>query len=150
MNPVIMNMGVAIKNISYIPAFMIGTAYLGLTPESVVILMALIIFDIITGLLKSYLLQGGSSIKSSILERGLIAKALIICIPLNLALVGKGVGFDISSIAQGTIDVLILSELYSILGNYYAIRTGEERVEFDAVAYIVAQLKKLLKSFIQD
>lgn len=141
---------VVAKNGAYVAAFLTGTMYLGLNPKSVLILIVFIILDIIMGVTKSISLHGGSSIKSSIFERGVVAKALIVAIPVNLALAGKGIGFDLAPLAQGTITVLILSEFYSLLGNYYAIRTGTERVEFDAVAYAVQKLKDLLRAFIQD
>ncbi len=140
----------AVLNGAYVSAFLAGMEFLGLMPLSVAILMLFIFFDIVAGILKSYALYGGSSIKSSVFERGIIAKALVICIPLNIALAGKGVGLDLVPIAQGTITVLILSELYSLLGNWYAIRTGKERIEFDAVAYVVGQLKGFLKKLIVD
>lgn len=141
---------VAAKNAGYVAAFLTGIEFLGLMPTSVVVLLIMILTDIISGILKSASLHGGQAIKSSIFERGVLAKALVIGIPFNLALVGKGIGLDLSAIAQGTITVLILSEFYSILGNFYAIRTGVERVEFDAVAASVSKIRSLLKAFIQD
>ena len=139
-----------VKNSAYVAAFLAGTMYLGINPDSVVILTIFIVLDIFAGIIKSITLYGPRSIKSSIFERGVVAKMLIIGIPVNLALAGKGIGFDLAPLAQGTITVLILSEFYSILGNFYAIRTGTERVEFDAVAYVVNNLKKLLRTFITD
>lgn len=142
---------VLLKNGTYIAAFIAGAQFLGLMPTTVIVLIALILSDMVTGVLKAGSLHGGSAIKSSIFERGLMAKMLILAIPVNIALAGKGIGMDLSSIAQGTITALVLSELYSILGNVYAIHTGvENKVEFDAVAYVIGQLKKLLKAFIQD
>lgn len=142
--------GVAFKNVGYIAAFFSGIEFLGLAPASVGILLFFILSDIVTGVLKAIVLHGPSSVKSSVFERGLLAKALVVCIPLNIALAGKGTGMDLTVLAQGTITVLILSELYSVLGNMYAIRTGEEKVEFDAVAYVLGQLRKVLKNFITE
>lgn len=141
---------VIVKHMGYVLAFIAGSQYLGLLPESILVLTLFIIFDIVSGILKTMSLHGGSAIKSSIFERGVLAKLLVICIPLNLALTGKGIGLDLHTIAQGTITVLIFSELYSILGNFYAIRTGQERVEFDAVAALIGKIKLLLKAVIQD
>lgn len=136
------------KNSGYAIAFVAGAQYLGLIPASIVILLMFIATDIITGIMKSVSLYGAESIKSSVFERGILAKALIILIPANVALAGKGIGIDLAFLAQGTITALILSEFYSILGNFYAIRTGIDRVEFDAVAYVVSQLKRFLKAWI--
>lgn len=136
------------KNSAYVVAFLTGAAYLGLAPISIVVLITFIILDIIAGILKSSLLHGPQSIKSSILERGIVAKCLIIGIPLNIALAGKGISVDFSWFAQGTVTLLILAELYSIMGNFYAIRTGTERVEFDAVAYVAGGVRRFLKAWI--
>lgn len=140
----------ALKNGTYVAAFFLGIEFFGLNPTSVVILVFFVFFDMLAGMLKSISLHGPSSIKSSIFERGLIAKALVICVPLNIALAGKGTGMDFTVLAQGIVSALIFSELYSILGNFYAIRTGQERVEFDAVAYVLNQLRTLLKKFITE
>lgn len=141
---------IAVKNSSYLITFMAGVAYLNIVPESVAVLSAFIIFDMITGMLKSGFLHGPTSIKSSVWERGLVAKGLVIFIPFGIALAGKGINVDLSTLAQSTINVFILSELYSIVGNIYAIKTGTEKVEFDAVAWAIGQVKDVLKKFIRD
>lgn len=141
---------VVAKHMGYVAAFVAGAEFLGLIPVTIVALAVLIVTDIVTGVIKAGSLRGGSAIKSSVFERGVLAKMLIIGIPLNIALAGKGIGVDLSPVAQGVITALVLSELYSIVGNIDAIRTGEEKVEFDAVAYTMGGIKKLLKSFIQD
>lgn len=142
--------GVAAKHMGYIAAFMAGAEFLGLAPVTILALAILIIVDVITGIIKAASLRGGSTIKSSIFERGVLAKTLLIGVPLNIALAGRGIGFDLAPVAQGVITALVLSELYSIVGNIDAVRTGIEKVEFDAIAYTMAGIKKLLKSFIQD
>lgn len=139
------------KNGTYAGAFLAGIAYLGVTAESIIILTVLIFTDLLFGVIRAGVIRGGGGIKSSIFERGLVAKCLIIAIPVNIALAGRGAGIDLSWIAQGTITTLIFSELYSIVGNMYCIYTGkEDRVEFDAVAAVLNQLKRLLRSFIDD
>lgn len=139
-----------IKNGSYVAAFMLGLDYLNLTPISVEVLAWFIVADMITGILRTIVLHGGASFKSSIWERGLVAKSLIIFLPFGVALAGKGIGVDISYLAQNCLNVFILSELYSIIGNIYSIKTGSVKVEFDAIGWLYNGVKDLLKKFIKD
>ncbi len=139
-----------VKNAGYVILFMLSAEYLGLTPTSLVILSTLIVADVVTGILKSGTIFGWVSIKSSILQRGLIAKCLLMVAPLSLALAGKGVGISSSVLAQSVLNLLILSETYSIIGNIIAVRTGEDKVEFDAVAFVLSKVKEALKRVILD
>ena len=152
MNPATnaINIWVWFKNSTYIAAFISGLIYLNITPISVFVLTILIVTDVITGVIKSGFLYGGDSIKSSIMERGITAKGLIILLPILIALAGKGIGFELADIAQGIITVLIFSELYSVLGNINATRTGIDTNEFDAIGWVIAGLKNVLKNIIKD
>jgi hypothetical protein len=152
MNPTAytINIWAWLKNSSYVVAFVSGLAYLNITPISVFVLTILILTDVVTGIIKSGFIYGGESIKSSIMERGIIAKGLIILIPLLIAGAGKGVGIELGDVAQGIITVLIFSELYSILGNINATRTGKDSQEFDAIGWVIAGLKNVLKNVIKD
>lgn len=146
-----LSLAVPMKNFSYIVLFVLSaTSYLNISAESATILGAFIIFDVITGILKTLFIHGGSAVKSSVLERGVIAKLLLVFVPIGIALAGKAVGVELSSVAQDTINVLVLSELYSIIGNIYAVKTGIDKEEFDAVAYVLGQLKNLLRTLIKD
>ena len=139
------------KNLSYVAFFALSaTSYLNISAESAAILGGFIVFDVITGVIKAIAINGGPSVKSSVLERGIIAKLLLVFIPLGIALAGKAVGVELSSVAQDTINVLVLSELYSIIGNIYAVKTGVDKEEFDAIAYVLGQLKNLLRNIIKD
>lgn len=139
------------KNAGYIAAFFATTTYLGINHESILILATVIVIDIITGVLKSASLYGWREITSSRFSAGVLAKLLLILIPITLALAGKGVGLDLGLIAQGAISVLILSQVYSTVGNIHAMQTKDEKNEFDAVAFIMRQLRELLeKSMAND
>lgn len=141
---------VALKNTSYAAVFLASTMYLGITSVSVEVLAGLIVTDVVCGILKAGTVFGWQSVRSSVLQRGVIAKALVMIVPMVLALVGRGVGIDVGFLAQSTINVLILSEAYSIIGNIYAIRTGNAKVEFDAVAYVLSSVKNILKKIIVE
>lgn len=140
----------ALKNTGYVVAFFATTRYLGISKESILVLTAVIVIDIITGVLKSAALRGWRSITSSKFSAGVLAKLLLILIPVTLALAGKGVGLDMALITQGSISVLILSQVYSIIGNIHSMQTLDEKNEFDAVAFIMRQLRDILESSMGD
>lgn len=141
---------VVTKNVGYVAVFMFSAEYLGLTPVSLIVLSTLIVVDVVTGIVKSGTIHGWLGIRSSILQRGIIAKCLLMLAPLSLALAVKGLGYSTSILAQSTLNLLILSETYSIIGNINAVRTGEEKIEFDAVAYVLGLVRNGLKKIIVD
>lgn len=134
-----------LKNSGYVAAFVASAAYLGISPESIMVLAGVIVIDIITGVLKSAALHGWRSITSSKFSAGVLAKLLLILVPITLALGGKGVGLDMGLLVQGSITVLILSQVYSILGNIRSLQTLDDKNEFDAVAFIMRQLRDILE-----
>jgi len=135
-----------IKNISYIPAFLIGA---GLDVQAIGILALLMIVDTLFGVLQSGTLRGWSSITSGRFWRGIISKMMILFVPSVILLAGKGSGLDFTVLVQGTVTLLILSELYSIIGHVYSVRTGKQTTEFDAVAFVLLKLRDILKQFVE-
>lgn len=139
-----------VKNTSYIAVFIASATFLGVSPISVAVLTAFCIGDTILGIIKAGMVHGWGSVRSNTLERGIMAKTLLVTVPIVLALTGKGVNIDTAFLAQGTITVMIFAEAYSIIGNIDAIRTGREKREFDAVAFILGKIKNVLKNVILD
>lgn len=134
----------------YVAAFFATTTYLGINHESILVLAAVILLDIITGVLRAATVEGWRAITSSKFSAGVLAKLLLILIPITLALAGRGVGLDLALLAQGAISVLILSQVYSIIGNIHAIQTKGDKSEFDAVAVIMRWLRDLLEKSISN
>jgi len=58
------------RNLSYIPTFLVGL--LGVNQEVITALTILMLIDILTGIIKSGVIYGWKSIRSSILSAGLI------------------------------------------------------------------------------
>ena len=139
----------AFKNSSYVLAFIASSEYFGLAPESVGVLAALIVLDIATGIAKSGILYGWRSVCSSRLASGTLAKMLLLLVPMSLALAGRGVGIDLTMIAQSAITVLVLSQVYSIIGNIHAVQTRTDKNEFDAVAFIMHGVRDFLECFME-
>lgn len=123
--------------------------WLGFNAESVTILTVLMIIDIITGVMCAYILEGGRSITSRALSIGLLKKVMILLVLFAVALVGKGIGFDMAGLVQGCVSVFIISEAYSVIGNVQSARTGKKKVEFDAVSLTLAKIGDMLKKMLK-
>lgn len=136
---------VAIKNLGYIPALLIG-----LSPESYMILTVFMLADLALGITRSVLLNGWQSIKSYKLTAGLISKLLVLSVPLIVVWAGRGSGFDLKLLGQWSIGILVLSQAYSMLGHINAIRTGQDRTEFDGVSWLIRKLRTTLEALIID
>ena len=126
-----------IKNSSYLLAF-----FVGLDIRAYAILAIFIFIDTVTGVLKVLILHGGRHIKSSKLSAGVISKMLLLLVPLLVVWAGEGIGINLLAVAGSALSIFILSELYSILGNIYAIHTKKEVEEFDAVSAVLNLLRK--------
>lgn len=133
-----------IKNLGYIPAVLIG-----LSLESYLILAVLMIIDTLFGIMRVFVIYGGHHIKSYKLVSGVVAKITVIGVPVMLAWAGRGSGIDLYPLAQGTLGVLILAEVYSILGSVYAIRIRKDVPEYDAVSAILRGLQKIIEKIIK-
>lgn len=133
-----------IKNSTYFIAFTWSVTSLGFEPGALGIYATLMITDVITGVTKSYVLLGGQSVTSKLAKDGVLKKILALVGLFSVGLAGQGVGFNMSNFVQGAVTVFILAECYSILGNIHSARTGNVKVEFDAVAWLLGKIGELL------
>ena len=78
------------------------------------------------------------------MKYGIISKFSLLLIPLVLAIAAKAVSADFSYVLIVGINILVLSEVYSIVGNIYSVRTKEELPEYDAVAMIGKKIRAML------
>lgn len=147
--PEIIPVAVVAKNSSYLLVFFASIEYLGFNPEALGILGALMLIDIVTAICRVWLNEGGQNIRSAVLKRGVTAKLLLITGLFAVAISSKAFGFEMHDFAQGVVSVIILGELYSILGNIHSARTGEVKVEFDAVAWMLSKVKEMLAKLIK-
>ncbi|BCD61760.1 hypothetical protein NrS5_56 [Nitratiruptor phage NrS-5] len=133
-----------VKAILFAIYMAIGSAlsYLGLNHEMIGLFVALLVVDYITGLAKARRLN--ISITSQRMKYGIVSKFVLLLIPIAVAIAAKIVGVDYDKILYIGINILALSELYSILGNIYSIRTRQELPEYDAVAAIGHRVRKFL------
>lgn len=117
-------------------------AYLNMDKEVIALFSVLLVIDYLTGLHKARIL--GHSITSNKMKYGLISKILLLLIPITLAIGGKAVGADFHYVVLASMNILIISEVYSIIGNIYASSTKEEFPEWDAVAMIGKKIRTFL------
>lgn len=117
-------------------------AYLSIPVEPFSLFAILLIIDYVTGLMKARAI--GHSITSNKMKYGMVSKFSILIIPIVLAMCAKGIGADYYYILLVGMWILILSEGYSIIGNIYSIRTGDDFPEYDAVATIGKLIRNLL------
>lgn len=117
-------------------------AYLQISQEPFTLFAILLVIDYLTGLAKARTL--GHSITSNKMKYGLISKFSLIVVPLVVAMGAKALGADSHYVLTSGMYILILSEVYSIIGNIYSTRTKEEFPEYDALAMIGKQIRTIL------
>lgn len=123
-------------------AFAWVMTYTGLPSEAVVILAVLICIDFATGIGKS--LAIGRPITSKRMRIGLISKLGLLLVPLVVALAAKGLTQDLVWVVDYVVNLMILSEAYSIIANVYAMKKGKEAPEWDVMSIILKQIKNIV------
>ena len=119
--------------------------YLGLNGESFFLFSVLLLIDYITGVAKAYRLN--QCITSNRMKYGILSKLSLLLIPIVLAIGAKAVGADFKTVLLVGINILVLSEVYSIIGNIYSIRTKDELPEYDVVAMIGKRIRSVLLKY---
>tara|TARA_R100001530_G_scaffold135042_1_gene111270 strand:- start:471 stop:992 length:522 start_codon:yes stop_codon:yes gene_type:complete len=120
--------------------------YLSLDAETTVILIILMILDSVFGAIKSVRL--GRKFKRRLFFWGIMNKFIFIIIPIVLALCGKALKYDFSLAVDLLIKILIVSEVYSILGNVYSIKNKKEVEKLDAISRIIQALRTFMYKYI--
>lgn len=119
----------------------------GVDAEKMFVLAILMGIDLIAGLVKAFKL--GEDVTSRKLSAGVLAKVLVLTIPLVLALTAKGVAIDLLWLVTWSLSALVVSECYSIIGNIYAIKTGQKVREIDALSYLVKGVGRILEGILK-
>lgn len=122
-------------------------AFLNIDADIVKILMLLMFLDTVFGISKSIILR--KDITKEILYLGLITKMVILLIPMVLALVGKGLGYDFTPIVDSVLRVLVASEGLSIFTSMYVIKTKKEVKNFDIITLLLSSIRKALMNLIK-
>lgn len=137
---------IIIKNCGYIAVGVLGAT--GLESDAVLILSVFMLVDTLTGIIRAGITKGWRNVTSMKLMSGIIAKLLVLLVPLIIAIAGIGAGIDLRILAKAALSILILAEAYSILGNIHACITKKDSKEFDAVAYILTMFRTVVENFL--
>ena len=137
-----------IKNAGYAIAFVCGWVceYTHISQEAIYILTVLMIADTLFGIVKSMKLGTTSSTK---LTTGVLSKFILLLIPISISLAGILTGINLKPMAIGTINIMAMAELYSIVTNAYIIRTGNDVKEFDAIALMLKKVKSIVEKMLK-
>lgn len=117
-------------------------AYLELDAEAIIALTVLLGVDYVTGLFKAKRIN--ESITSNKMKYGIASKMILVVIPISIALGAKGVDVDMGMLVIVCVNILIFSEMYSILGNIACITSGKVLPEIDAPSIIAKQIRNFL------
>ena len=117
-------------------------SYLSINSEVFFLFSLLLLIDYITGVLKARCLE--QAITSNKMKYGIISKMSLIFVPIVLAIGAKALDTDFSEVLLVGINILVISEVYSVIGNIYSMRTKLELPEYDAIAIIGKKIRNFL------
>ncbi|SHG27368.1 phage holin family protein [Flavobacterium johnsoniae] len=118
--------------------------FLNINVDVVKVLLWLMLIDTAFGMFKSF--RFGRKITFARLFEGVMSKLMCLLIPMVLALVAKGLGYDMKVVPDTILKVLVVAEAFSIVTSFYAIRTKEEPKDVDLITMLLNSLRKGLMS----
>ena len=121
--------------------------FLEIDGKKLSILVVLMCIDMLTGTFKAY--RTKENITSRRWIAGFLSKLVVLLVPFTIALMAKGVDFDVKWFIGFSISIMVIAEAYSILGNIYTFKTGEAVAEIDAVSAIIKVLRNFLENMIE-
>ena len=120
--------------------------FLNINTDVVKILLLLMFFDTCFGIAKSIKLK--VKVTFGRLLEGVMSKTMCLLIPMTLALVAKGLGYDLKILPDTILKILIVAEGFSIITSFYVMRTGKEPAEVDIVTMLLTSIRKGLMGLI--
>lgn len=121
--------------------------FLEIDAKKLSILVVLMCIDMLTGTFKAY--RTKENITSRRWIAGFLSKLVVLLVPFTIALMAKGVDFDVKWFIGFSLSIMVIAEAYSILGNIYTFKTGEAVEEIDAVSAIIKVLRNFLENMIE-
>lgn len=130
---------IALFEFLWLPAFQVG------------VLWILMIFDVITWVLKQRIIKP-QNITSNRLTVWILAKILTLICVLLIALCIKAVWFDFAekNYLQIALSFLIWWELYSVIANTISFKTKKDFGEFDAITVFLSWFANLIKEYLHN
>lgn len=120
--------------------------FLNINTDVVKALLWLMLADTAFGICKSIVMK--RPFKFPILFEGFISKIMILLIPMVLALIGKGLGYDFKILPDTAMKILVVAEGISIFKSFYVIRTKKEPEDVDIITMLIISIRKGLMSLI--
>ena len=121
--------------------------FLEIDTKKLSILVVLMCIDMLTGTFKAY--RTKENITSRRWIAGFLSKLVVLLVPFTIALMAKGVDFDVKWFIGFSLSIMVIAEAYSILGNIYTFKTGEAVAEIDAVSAIIKVLRNFIENMIE-
>lgn len=122
--------------------------FLNIDMDIVKILSALMLIDTSLGIMKSlYLKELKFTFKK--LLWGIVSKSTILLIPMLLALVSLGVGYDFKWIVDIVLKILIVSEAISSITNILSMKEKKNIENTDYVSKLLHAIRDFLKKTIE-
>lgn len=121
--------------------------FLEIDTKKLSILVVLMCIDMLTGTFKAYRTKENITSRRWIV--GFLSKLVVLLVPFTIALMAKGVDFDVKWFIGFSLSIMVITEAYSILGNIYTFKTGEAVAEIDAVSAIIKVLRNFLENMIE-
>ena len=139
-----MTEGLSVKVMFNVLIISIGTfmAYIGIDKEAFTLFGVLLFIDYFTGLLKANSIN--QTISSNKMKYGIVSKLSLLVIPIMIGVASRAIDTDLSMIEYSSINIMVLSEMYSIIGNIYSIRTKEELPEWEVISIIGKNIRNFL------
>lgn len=130
-----------IKSVGYALA-----VYLHINEEVFTILIICMVIDTLTGILKSIKIRDDFKMKRMLW--GIVIKFFYILIPLLVALAGKVLGKDYELAPTLVLRIMAVSELYSIFGNIYTLKTGKIVKDVDIISLVLNTMRSLTLKYV--
>lgn len=160
-NEMKMNLDLSVKGFLKSLVYVACAAYtwvnsIGIDAYLIVALAVAMGLDMLLGWIKAAKVDSLTNPTSRRAIHGILSKSVIFAIPVVVGLVWGAI--DSSETAMKVVNVqlmgILIAEAYSVIGNVYAIYTGESLSEFDAFTYLIKAtgkgIRKLLEKMISN
>ncbi len=128
---------------------------IGLDAYVITALAILIALDMTLGWVKAAVVPELENPTSKRAKKGILTKMVMFAIPVVVGLIWGALHDKETALKVVNVQLtgLMLAEGYSVIGNVYAIYTGEVMSEFDAITFIIKKtgdgIKKLIDKIIE-
>lgn len=130
----------------YLP-FVALSNYLDFNWELFAPLAMLLFLDYLTGWIKVWIVDP-ENLKSHRAIAGIITKAVVLVIPVAFLIAGKQIEM-LTTVGYSIIAMLVLAELYSIIGNIRSIVERKEVPEVDALRFVLRKIASIIEKFLK-